>query len=111
MVHLKPGAQISWSPNSEEGWTIGFSPEHYCCIKVDFPKTRSERNVDTVNFFPVIIYYPKVDLNNYLRQAATDAITILTASPSPAAPILKAGDPTCNTLFKIAKVLQIVISY
>ena len=34
LVHLKTSQRPTWSPNGEEGWTIGWSPEHYRCIKV-----------------------------------------------------------------------------
>ena len=67
LVHLKTSQRPTWSPNGEEGWTIGWSPEHYRCIKVFFTKTRSERDCDTITFFPTAIPYPEVNLDNFLR--------------------------------------------
>ena len=62
LVHMKPNNRNTWAQNGEEGWTIGYSPEHYRCIQVYFPKTRSERNVDTVTFPPTVIPFPQVNL-------------------------------------------------
>ena len=106
LVHSKTNQRGSWSPNGEEGWTIGYSPEHYRCIKVYFPKTRSERDCDTITFFPTVIPYPEVKIDDFLRQAATDIITILTTSPSTTTPSLQAGDVTKNALLDIATILH-----
>ena len=106
LVHLKPNQRGTWAPNGEEGWTVGYCPDHYRCIKVYFPKTRSERNCDTITFFPTVIPYPEVKIDNFLRQAATDIITILTAPPSTTTPSLQAGDVTKNALLDIATILH-----
>ena len=55
--HLKPDARSTWAPSGEEGWTVGYSPEHYRHIKAFFPVTCSERNVDTVSFFPQEFFF------------------------------------------------------
>ena len=94
LVHAKISQRGTWAPNGEEGWTIGYSPEHYRCIKVYFPKTRSERDCDTLTFFPTVIPYPEVKLEHFLKQAASDIITILTTPPSTTTPSLQAGDTT-----------------
>ena len=71
-----------------------------------FPSTRAERDVDTVTFFPTVVPFPKVSTDDFLRQAATDIITILTEPPSSTTPTLEAGDSTRNALLKIAKTLK-----
>ena len=106
LVHAKVSQRGSWSPNGEEGWTISYSPEHYRCIKVYFPKTRSERDCDTITFFPTVIPYPEVKLEHFLKQAASDIITILTTPPSTTTPSLQAGDTTKNALLDIATILH-----
>ena len=65
LVRLQPDARISWSPNCEEGWTIGFLRSTIVLLKFNFQKTRSERNMDTVTFPPTVIPYPNVDLCVY----------------------------------------------
>ena len=62
--------------------------------------------MNTVTFFPRDIPIPKVGLDNFLRQAATDIITILTSPPSTTTPSLEVGDPTRNALQKIAEILN-----
>ncbi len=43
---------------------------------------------------------------NFLKQAATDIITILTRSPSTTTPSLQAGDPVRNALLELATQLN-----
>ena len=62
--------------------------------------------MDTVTFFTRDIPIPKVGLDNFLRQAATDIITILTSSPSTTTTSLEPGDPTQNAIQKIAEMLN-----
>ena len=106
VAHLKPEIRNSWSANGEEGWTIGPSLEHYRCVKCYFPHTRSEKDVDTVSFFPHEIKFPTVGLDDYLKQAAEDIIAILTSPPTKMSFSLENGDPTRNALLKIAESLH-----
>ena len=106
VAHLKPDVRSTWSANGEEGWTVGPSMHHYRCIKCYFPITRSERNVDTVTFFPKQIPFPKVTIDDFLRQAATDIVSILAAPPSATSFSLQAGDPIRNALLEIANTLN-----
>ena len=55
VAHNLPNNRPSWGPNGEEGWTVGFSPDHYRCIRCYFPSTKSEQDVSTVTFFPSTI--------------------------------------------------------
>ena len=103
VVHLKPNHRASWSPNGEEGWTVGPSLQHYRCINCYFSKTRSQRNCDTVTFFPTVILHPKINLEDYLRQAADDIISILINPTTHTTPNLELGDETKNALLNIAK--------
>ena len=61
------------------------------------------KDVDTVTFFPREIPIPKGGLDDFLRQTATDIITILTAPPSTTTPSLEGGDPTHNDLQKMTE--------
>ena len=33
--------RASWAPHGEDGWYIGPAPEHYRCVKIYFPETRT----------------------------------------------------------------------
>ena len=80
LAHTKVEKRAIWEEHGKSGWYIGPSMEHYCCVKVFFPKTRSERNIDTVIFFPAKLTFPDFKTNDFLKQANEDIITILTNS-------------------------------
>ena len=77
IIHVKPNSSESWQFHGKEGWTIGTSMEHYRCYKCFIPETNRERDADTVDFIPNKIPFPKVSTDDYLRQIATDLLTIL----------------------------------
>ena len=52
IAHSKLAVRRTWAPNGEEGWHVGPVLEHYRWVLVYFPRTRSVRPVDTVQFFP-----------------------------------------------------------
>jgi hypothetical protein len=47
-----PGRRRPWAPNGQDGWYIGPTLEYYRCYTVYIMKTRSNRTLDTVEFFP-----------------------------------------------------------
>jgi hypothetical protein len=61
IVHLKPDQQASCAYHGEEGWYVGPSMEHKCYL----PITGQERDVDTLEFFPKSILFPKVSIKDY----------------------------------------------
>ena len=75
-------------------------------MKYYFPKTRSERDTDTVEFFPYEILFPKVTADDFLRQSATYIIRLLTAPPSSTTLSLQAGAATRNGLLQLAELLN-----
>ena len=88
VAHTNPAIRASWQMHGEEGWTVGPAMEHYRCIRCYFPKTRSERNTNTVTFFPKQIPFPEIKLDVFLKQAAIDLISFLTTPPSTTTPSL-----------------------
>ena len=66
---------------------------------------REVRDCDTVEFFPYSIPFPRVTLNDHLKQAATNIISILSNPPSTTVPSLLAGEDTNQALYEIAKLL------
>ena len=106
VAHTKSDTRTTWALNGESGWYIGPSPEHYRCVQVYFPRTRTTRHCDTVEFFPTIFKVPKMSLEDYLRQAATDIIALLTNPPSTTTFIPQAGDPIYNALLELAQIFQ-----
>ena len=95
----------TWDFSGEVGWYVGPALTHYRCVTIYFPRSRATRICDTVTFLPHDVPFPEVSLKDYLKQAASDIITILTQPPSTTVPSLEAGDPTRNALLKLAKQL------
>ena len=102
VIHNKPNTRQSWDLHGSEGWYIGPSLHYYRCAKCFLPKSRREINSDTVTFIPAKIEFPSVSVHDFIKQAATDLITLLTNPPSNIIPTLEAGDPTRNALLRIA---------
>ena len=80
--------------------------QHYRNVTIYVPKTRSTCISDTVTFLPHKIPFPTIGLQEYLKKAAEDIITILSKPPSMVLPTLEAGDNIRNALLKIAELLN-----
>ena len=106
VAHISPDKRGTWELNGEMGWYVGPSLQHYRCVKCYFPRTREVRDCDTVEFFLHEIPFPRVTLNDHLKQAASDIISILSKPPSSTVPSLMAGESTKNALLEIAKLLH-----
>jgi hypothetical protein len=111
LFHKKPDDRTSWGPHGREGWYIGPALQHYRCVTCFAPDTRKELISDTVTFIPSQYKFPEITTDDFLKQAATDIISILNKPPSSTVPTLEAGDPTRNALLKIAEALHRIKSY
>ena len=103
-VQIKSGVRGSWSYHSEDGWYIGRSKNHYRCVQCFIPTTHQTRHADTVKFFPTVVPFPEVKLEDFLRQASSDIISILQKPSS--FPTLQLGDQTQNAILQIAQLLN-----
>jgi hypothetical protein len=52
IAHETPNRRRTWAPHGQDGWYIGPALEHYRCYTVYITKTRGDRIVETVDFFP-----------------------------------------------------------
>jgi hypothetical protein len=104
VVHLKPEQRASWAFHGEEGWYVGPSMEHYQCVKYFIPSSARECDVNTLRFFPNTVPFPNISTEDYLKQAASDILSILRKSPS-TLPYLAYGDATNNAIVQIATLL------
>ena len=82
------------------------SSKHYRCVKCYIPRTRAIRVSDTVTLFPHCIPFPEVKLEDFIRHALSDIITLLTDPPSKTTVSLQAGNETQNALLQIATILN-----
>ena len=110
VARIKPNQRRTWSLNGEAGWYVGASMKHYRCVKCYFLRTKTTRDCETVTYFPSSIPFPEVKLGDFLRQADSDIISILTLPPSTTTPSLQSGDPIRNALTTLATQLKIIES-
>ena len=96
LVHLKPDQVSTYGVHVLDGWYIGPSLEHYRCLKCYIPETKGTRDSDTVEFFPSKFPLPHITTDDYLRQAATDIVSILKCKLSKLTPSLEYGEPINN---------------
>ena len=71
--------------------------DHHRCHKTYIPKTRSERDTNTVTFLPHKGSIPIFTQQDHLRQAIDDILHIL-KNPTPAIPSFLVGDDTSNAI-------------
>ena len=76
-MHEKPKQRASWEYHGVKGWYIAPAPEHYRCIKCYVPKTQSVRITDTEKIIPRCIPIPEANIEDHIRQKATDLFTLL----------------------------------
>jgi hypothetical protein len=106
IAHVKPDKRNTWDLHGTDGYYIGPALLHYRCVTCYFPRTKAERICDTVSFISKTIPIPKTNTHEYLHQAASDIIHILTSPPSPTVPSLAAGDPVRQALYDLATLIQ-----
>lgn len=88
VAHKKPSDHRIWEFHGQEGWYICPGMDHYRCVTIYFPKTRKTAVLDTVTFIPHSVKFPKVTLEDFLKQATEDIITILKSPKLLPSPIL-----------------------
>jgi hypothetical protein len=72
IAHETPGRRITWAPHGQDGWYIGPALDHYQCYTVYINKTRGERVVETVDFFPEKFKLPFLSTQELATQAAKE---------------------------------------
>jgi hypothetical protein len=105
IAHEKPKQRASWDPHGVDGWYLGPAPDHYRCYRVHINKTRSDRIVDTVEFFPAKVAMPRTapkDMANIAAQELTHAIMHL----APAAPFSAIGGAQLEALRQLASIFD-----
>ena len=60
LAYVKPNVRRTWELNGELGWDVSHSMKHYRCVEYYFPRTKTTRDCDTVNFFPKSIHFPEI---------------------------------------------------
>jgi hypothetical protein len=84
LVHLKPSRQKSWSFHAANGWYIGPSLKHYCCICMIMADTGGEQLTNTFHFKHHAMPVPTITLTDRIIAATrhlTDAIAGIQEAP------------------------------
>jgi hypothetical protein len=71
IAHETPSRRRTWAIDDQAGWYIGPALEHYRCYTVYINKTRGERVVETVDFFPENFKLPFPSTQELATTAAT----------------------------------------
>jgi hypothetical protein len=103
IAHEIPGRRRTWAPHGQDGWYIGPALEHYICYTVYITKTRSNRIVETVDFFPHKFTLPFPLSHELATQAAAD-LTHALLNPKPAGPFCQVGNEQAIALRKLANI-------
>jgi hypothetical protein len=102
---VPPGTRRTWAPHGQDGWYIGPALEHYRCYTVYITKTRGDRIVETVDFFPEKFALPFPSAQDLATQAAAD-LTRALLHPQPEGPCCKVGDEQNIALKRLANIFE-----
>jgi hypothetical protein len=105
IAHETPSRRRTWAPHGQDGWYIGPALEYYRCYTVYINKTRGERVVETVDFFPENFKLPFPSTQDLDTKAATE-LTHALLHPKPADPFCKVGDEQTLALKHLADIFE-----
>jgi hypothetical protein len=105
IAHETPSRRRTWDPHGQYGWYIGPALEHYRYYTVYITKTRGDRSVETVDFFPKKFTLPFPSPQDLAIQAAVD-LTHALLHPQPAGPFCKFGDAHTIALKRLADICE-----
>jgi hypothetical protein len=106
IAHETPNRRRTcWEPHGQDGWYIGPALEHYRCYTVYITKTRGERVVETVAFFPDNFKLPFPSAQDLATKAAAE-LTHALLHPQPAGPFCKVGDEQTLALKRLADIFE-----
>jgi hypothetical protein len=60
IAHETPKQRASWYPHGVDGWYLGPATDHYRYYRVHINKIKSNRIVDTLEFFPAKVVMPRI---------------------------------------------------
>jgi hypothetical protein len=103
IAHETPSRRRTLAPHGQDGWYIRPALEHYRCYTVYRTKTRSNRIVETAEFFPHKFTLPFPSSRELATQAAAD-LTHALLNPQPAGPFCQVGDEQAIALRKLANI-------
>jgi hypothetical protein len=106
IAHEKPGKRRTWAPHGIHGYSLGPAMHHYRCQNIYISTTASERNVDTLEFFPNKYKMPHLLSTDVLIMAANDMMDAL-QKPHPELPLARNQDNTISALAELAAICKL----
>jgi hypothetical protein len=103
IAHETPSRRRTWAPHGQDGWYIRPALEHCRCYTVYINKTRGDRIVETVDFFPEKLTLPSPSPQDLTTQTAVD-LTRALLHPQPVGPCFKVGDAHKTDLKRLADI-------
>ena len=105
LVHETPAQRKFFGAHGIKGWYIGPALKYCRCFQCYIPPTASIRNALAVEWFPHKIPLPKTTTEEYLKQVASDLLTILKTTNGQAFPNLEYGNKVMKTFQQRATIL------
>jgi hypothetical protein len=105
IAHETPNRRSTWAPHGLDGWYLGPALEHYICYTVYITKTRGNRIVEKVDFFPEKFTLPFPTPQDQATKAATE-LTRALLHPQPAGPFCQVGDAQTLALKRLAAIFE-----
>jgi hypothetical protein len=105
IAHETPNRRSTWAPHGLDGWYLGPTLENYRCYTVHITKTRGDRIVETVDFFPEKFTLPFATPQDQAIKAATE-LTRALLNPQPAGPFCQVGDAQTIALKRLAAMFE-----
>jgi hypothetical protein len=105
IAHEKPQQRASWDPHGVDGWYPGPAPDHYRCYRVHINKTKADRIVDTVEFFPEKVTMSRTASKD-LATIAAQELTHTLLHPAPAAPCSIIGGAHLEALRQLTTIFN-----
>jgi hypothetical protein len=105
VAHEKPQQRAIWDPHGVDGWYLGPAPDHYRCYRVYINKTKADRIVDTVEFFPANVTMSRTASKDIATIASLELAHAL-LHPAPAAPFSIIGGAHLEALRQLAAIFN-----
>jgi hypothetical protein len=105
IAHETPNRRRTGAPHGKYGWYIGPALEHYRFYMVYISKARSERVVETVDFFPTEVPLPFPSSKELATQAAKQ-LTHALLNLILAGPFCQVGDKQMLALQRLAAIFE-----
>jgi hypothetical protein len=105
IAHETPNTRRTWAPHGQDGWYIGPALDHYMCYTVYITKYRSDRIVETFEFFPTEVAMPFQSSKDLVNQADKH-LTHALLHPQPAGPFNQVGDYQMLALERLSDIFE-----